>query len=288
MVYHPNIDWDGKVCLNILRQDWMPVLSLGSVIFGLMTLFLEPNPDDPLNKEAAQLMIDRPKDFERNVKDALRGGTVAGRKFKVVIVGDGSTGKTTFVRRHVSGEFEKKYIPTLGVEVRPLRFFTSQGWIEFNVWDTAGQEKFGGLRDGYYIQADAAIVFFDVTSRESYRNVPRWYSDLTRVCGAEIPIVLVGNKVDVKDRAVKAKTIVFHRKKNIPYFDISARSNYNIEKPWLYIGRKLLSDAHLQLMEEPATLPPETTVDPAIIAQYERDVAEAAMVPLEENPDDDL
>jgi ubiquitin-conjugating enzyme E2 M len=81
MVYHPNIDWDGKVCLNILRQDWMPVLSLGSVIFGLMTLFLEPNPDDPLNKEAAQLMLDRPKDFERNVKDALRGGTVAGRKF---------------------------------------------------------------------------------------------------------------------------------------------------------------------------------------------------------------
>ncbi len=73
------------------------------------------------------------------------------------------------------------------------------------------KEKFGGLRDGYYIQADAAIIFFDVTSRESYRSVPKWYSDLVRVCGAEIPIVLVGNKIDVKDRAVKAKQIVFHR-----------------------------------------------------------------------------
>lgn len=39
-VYHPNIDWEGKVCLNILSQDWMPVLSLGSVIFGLLALFL--------------------------------------------------------------------------------------------------------------------------------------------------------------------------------------------------------------------------------------------------------
>lgn len=48
-VYHPNINDQGKVCLNILRQEWMPVLSLGSVIFGLMTLFLEPNPDDPLD-----------------------------------------------------------------------------------------------------------------------------------------------------------------------------------------------------------------------------------------------
>ena len=103
-VYHPNIDLEGHVCLNILRADWMPVLSLGSVIFGLMTLFLvrlfssqcpshhvplltfyaalqEPNPDDPLNKEAAQLMIDRPRDFERNVKQALQGGYVAGKQF---------------------------------------------------------------------------------------------------------------------------------------------------------------------------------------------------------------
>jgi len=81
MVYHPNIDWEGKVCLNILRQEWMPVLSLGSVIFGLMTLFLEPNPDDPLNKEAAVLMIEKPKEFEKNVRESLRGGYVAGRRF---------------------------------------------------------------------------------------------------------------------------------------------------------------------------------------------------------------
>jgi len=81
LVYHPNIDWEGHVCLNILRADWMPVLNLGSVLFGLMTLFLEPNPDDPLNKEAAQLMIDRPSEFQRNVESSLKGGWVLGRQF---------------------------------------------------------------------------------------------------------------------------------------------------------------------------------------------------------------
>jgi len=81
LVYHPNIDLEGHVCLNILRQDWMPVLSLGSVIFGLMTLFLEPNPDDPLNKEAATLMIDNKKAFTTNVYQSLRGGYIAGRHF---------------------------------------------------------------------------------------------------------------------------------------------------------------------------------------------------------------
>lgn len=134
--------------------------------------------------------------------------------FKCVLVGDGGTGKTTFVKRHMTGEFEKKYVATLGVEVHPLVFHTNRGPIRFNVWDTAGQEKFGGLRDGYYIQGQCAIVMFDVTSRVTYKNVPNWHRDLVRVC-ENIPIVLCGNKVDIKDRKVKAKSIVFHRKKNL-------------------------------------------------------------------------
>ncbi len=70
-------------------------------------------------------------------------------KWKLVLVGDGGVGKTTFVKRHKTGEFEKKYVPTLGAEVNPIDFVTKKGRILFNVWDTAGQEKYAGLRDGY-------------------------------------------------------------------------------------------------------------------------------------------
>ncbi len=105
-------------------------------------------------------------------------------------------------------------LATLGVEVHPLKFNTNRGMIQFNVWDTAGQEKFGGLRDGYYINAQCAIILFDVTSRVTYKNVPNWHRDLVRVC-ENIPIVMCGNKCDVKDRKVKAKSITFHRKKNL-------------------------------------------------------------------------
>lgn len=68
--------------------------------------------------------------------------------------------------------------------------------------------------------------------------------DLIRVC-ENIPIVLCGNKVDVKERKVKAKTITFHRKKNLQYYDISAKSNYNFEKPFLWLARKLVGNATL-------------------------------------------
>lgn len=118
-------------------------------------------------------------------------------EFKLILVGDGGVGKTTFVRRHLTGEFEKRYVATLGVEVHPLLFHTNRGQIKFNVWDTAGQEKFGGLRDGYYIQGQCAIIMFDVTSCITYKNVPNWHRDLTRVC-ENIPIVLCGNKVEIK------------------------------------------------------------------------------------------
>ena len=65
-----------------------------------------------------------------------------------------------------------------------------------------------------HIQGQCAIIMFDVTSRVTYKNVPNWHRDLVRVC-ENIPIVLTGNKVDIKDRKVKAKSIVFHRKKNL-------------------------------------------------------------------------
>ena len=78
-------------------------------------------------------------------------------QFKLVLVGDGGTGKTTFVKHHLTGEFEK-YVATLGVEVHPFIFHTNRGPIKFNVWDTAGQEKFGGLRDGYYIQGEGGLA----------------------------------------------------------------------------------------------------------------------------------
>ncbi|OXA56989.1 GTP-binding nuclear protein ran-1 [Folsomia candida] len=207
--------------------------------------------------------------------------------FKCILVGDGGTGKTTFVKRLLTGEFEKKYIATLGVEVRPLTFNTTRGQITFNTWDTAGQEKFGGLRDGYYIQGQCAIVMFDVTSRVTYKNVPNWHRDLIRVCD-NIPTVLCGNKVDIKDRKVKAKSITFHRKKNIQYFDISAKSNYNFEKPFLWLARKLVGDPQLEFLPMTGLAPPEVHIDPDMRKKMEKDWEEAENVPIPEDDDDDL
>jgi GTP-binding nuclear protein Ran len=208
-------------------------------------------------------------------------------EFKLVLVGDGGVGKTTFVKRHLTGEFEKKYIATQGVEVTNITFYTNHGPIKFNIWDTAGQEKLGGLREGYYIGAHASLIMFDVTSRITYKNVPKWYKDLTRIC-ENIPIVLVGNKVDCKDRKVKARQITFHRKRNLQYYDVSAKSNYQYEKPFLWILRRLVGDPNLYLVQGLALQPQEIVMDQQHIAQLQSDLQQAENEPLPDDEDEDF
>ena len=97
-IYHPNIDLEGNVCLNILREDWKPVLNLNAVIVGLQVwvpgpgiasdltriqfLFLEPNASDPLNKEAAADLSTNREQFRRGVRVAMSGGQLKGISYE--------------------------------------------------------------------------------------------------------------------------------------------------------------------------------------------------------------
>ena len=207
-------------------------------------------------------------------------------ELKLILVGDGGVGKTTFVKRHLTGEFEKKYIATQGVEVHPMDFFTSKGKVKFNVWDTAGQEKLSGLRDGYYIDAHCAIIMFDVCSRITYKNVAKWYKNIVRICGESIPIVLVGNKVDEKNRKVKAKQILFARRHGLQYFDISAKSNYQFEKPFVWLLKKLTGDPNLSLVEQPVLAPAEIQMDPNFVKDFEDEYEKAKNTNIEDMDED--
>jgi GTP-binding nuclear protein Ran len=78
--------------------------------------------------------------------------------------------------------------------------------------------------------------------------------------------------VDIKDRKVKAKSIVFHRKKNLQYYDVSAKSNYNFEKPFLWLARKLVGDPNLEFLGMTALKPPEVQMNPEWQKQIEAEL----------------
>jgi GTP-binding nuclear protein Ran len=82
--------------------------------------------------------------------------------------------------------------------------------------------------------------------------------------------------------------VTFHRKKNLQYHEISAKSNYNYEKPFLYLARKLVGDANLHFVEQVALAPPEVQIDIQQQQEYEKQLQEAANMPLPDGDDDDI
>lgn len=166
--------------------------------------------------------------------------------YKLVLIGDGGVGKTTLLKRLSTGEFTRKYVPTFGTEAHPLIFNTTTGSkIHFNVWDIAG------IRDSCYVDADCAIVMFSRTSIISWKNIQQLIVDFKRMC-PNAPIVLCGNKVDVTEEIVVSNGDIsnaIHTSGNplynFQYYDISTKSNYNYEKPFLHLARILAGDLNL-------------------------------------------
>lgn len=208
--------------------------------------------------------------------------------FKICMIGEGGVGKTTFIKRHRTGKFEQKYVATLGVEVYPLRFRVKgeKGEVDvcLNMWDCAGQEKFGGLRDGYYIQSHGCIVMCDLASKLTYTRMEWWLKEFNRVCKSA-PVIIVGNKASI--RITKVSTNQVHEfAKNAESFNVkgscvvSAKKNFNFEKPFLLLIRELLGDDTLSFVDLPKIDVPNIEMSKERIAMLLCEAEEAAAYPL--------
>ena len=117
---------------------------------------------------------------------------------KIIMVGDGSVGKTSLRRRYMGDTFTGNYMMTIGSDFSIKRL----GGFLIQLYDLAGQPGFKMLRKQYYLGAQAAIVVYDITKPQSLDNVRKWLDEITMAQGHEIPFVLVGNKIDLRSKSV--------------------------------------------------------------------------------------
>ncbi|MHA1132190.1 MAG: Rab family GTPase [Candidatus Helarchaeota archaeon] len=150
-------------------------------------------------------------------------------RYKVVIVGDGSVGKTTLILRYTEKRFRESYIPTIGVQwvVKQLNY--QESTVYLTIWDIAGQDKFKVMRGTFYDGSDAVIIVFDVTNLISFDHVENWLIEVQQFCD-NVPFILLGNKIDlVGARRVTQEMIKsLIQRYNLPYFETSAKTGENV------------------------------------------------------------
>ncbi|XP_059784996.1 ras-related protein Rab-17 isoform X3 [Balaenoptera ricei] len=133
------------------------------------------------------------------VDGAPRPGAALGQPciFKLVLLGSGSVGKSSLALQYVKNDF-KSILPTVG-----CAFFTKvvdlgAASLKFEIWDTAGQEKYHSVCHLYFRGANAALLVYDVTRKDSFCKAQQWLKDLEEEFHpGEVVVVLVGNKTDL-------------------------------------------------------------------------------------------
>ena len=151
----------------------------------------------------------------------------------IILLGNSTVGKTSFIRRYFSNLFYENTIITLGIDVEKTIIKFPNKYYKLEVWDTAGQEKFRTIPKQIYNKGDGFFILFDLCNQESFIEVNKWIEDIREKIGnneyKDIPIYLLGNKIDKNQRVVKrCDAEKFAEKNNVKYEEISCKLGYNI------------------------------------------------------------
>ena len=157
-------------------------------------------------------------------------------KYKTVVLGDSSVGKSSIGMRFTSNKFNSFEEPTIGASFITRALELEGNKFSFEIWDTAGQERYRSLAPMYYRNAVFAIVVYDITSYESYDNAKVWINEVMIKEFTHV-IILVGNKIDLNSerKVSEEEAEKYTKENNILFIETSAKSGENIEKVFINI-----------------------------------------------------
>lgn len=163
---------------------------------------------------------------------------------KLILCGDYSVGKTSLIQRFLNNRFQEKYISTIGVEIsKKVVVIGEETSVNFIIWDIGGQrQEMIPYRKRFYNGANAAFIVLDRVRPGNLESVKFWFDDIKQSIPAEIPVVLVGNKSDLKEQIVISEDDIkrLANEYGFHYIFTSAKTGENVNDIFLYVGYKFL------------------------------------------------
>ena len=163
---------------------------------------------------------------------------------KILTLGDTTVGKTSIILRFTKEKYTENRLATIGVDFKSQIMQIENNRVKVLIWDTAGQERFKNIASQYYNGGDGAILVFDITNKSTFERISYWLDELNQKKDLkELALVLVGNKIDLKDnRQVSSEEAQsFAKQNNIKYFETSAQENIGIDEVMNYIVGECVS-----------------------------------------------
>ena len=166
--------------------------------------------------------------------------------FKLIIIGDSTTGKTNILSRYLNNKFEKISKSTIGVELGNKTFNIKNNIVNCQIWDTAGQERYRSMTKAYYKGALGALIVYDITKKTTFESVENWLTDLKNSADQKISVILIGNKNDLEEeREVTIEEGEMKAKEfGIAFLETSALNGTNIEKAFKTLVEEVYNKCH--------------------------------------------
>lgn len=169
--------------------------------------------------------------------------------YKVVIVGKSSVGKSSIMLKFTDDRFTENYLTTIGVDFKFRSFKLKEEPFKLQIWDTAGQEKYQTITKTFYKGADAVIVVFDITNRNSFEEMANvWLTEVKSNCYGDVEVAIVGNKSDIENKREvsfqEANELAMSN--NCTYYETSAKNGGNIEKVFFELTEVIYAKQQMQ------------------------------------------
>ena len=174
---------------------------------------------------------------------------------KCVLLGESGTGKSSLIERFVNDTFKKDTLPTLigSFSSKDVFYEKENVTIRFNIWDTAGQEKYRSINKIFYQDAQITFLVYDITFAETFRAIKDyWYSEVKENSPKDAIIFLIGNKSDLyeKEEVNEEEARKYAEEINSLYKLVSAQNGEGINDIFKMVGERLLTEEFLQKIKE--------------------------------------